>query len=149
MVWCRNKLWIATWEILLSNTKGLCNKVINFFLPFKPLVCSFDLLPWDIFLSFPAPNVSRSVNCSGISRFLSFFFFGALTMLSTRYLCINSRHLPDINECTLWIFWGLFKFLCFSPSRTIFIDIINIIWNFDNIFFCSRALLLTRFETSA
>lgn len=53
-------------------------------------------------------------------------------------LRIISRHSPDINECTVWIFCalaGLFRFCVFRlPLARKFIVIINIIWNFDNIF---------------
>lgn len=98
-----NKLWIATWEIPQSDTKGLCNKVINISLAFKPLVCLLDPLPWDIFRVFLHQMFSVSANSS--AGYFKLLFFGCFQRYT--YLCINSRRSPDINECTLWILCAL------------------------------------------
>lgn len=112
---------------------------------------TFDTLPWKTFSSpFSIKQFSGSFFCSVVLSVGHFkLFSGALAVIVVEiwgkksfnvYLRINSRRSPDVNECTLWILCAsacsdfcVFRLLS-SHSHRKFIDIINIIWNFDNIF---------------
>lgn len=112
---------------------------------------SFHPLPWE---TFQVPFCQKRLSGTQFNRLclrdvLKLFFFGCFSGHRVKqfqpYHRINSRRSPDINECTLWILFvfGLFRFCVVRLLfRMKFIDIINIIWNFDNIFSVCSAFSL-------